>query len=156
VGLNDSCSAIRGLGQVREPPHEGSAAHTRWLLLAILSTTAGAVDVIGFLTLGGLLTAHATGNLAIQAAHYVTDGFSRVGPLLAVPVFVAVLGVVALAFLAGCLGLGTWFGPFADADRPMAVRLPITVPNSAIPNALAIAAAPRDETRAPFASPRLG
>jgi hypothetical protein len=34
-----------------------------WLLRAVLSTTAGAVDVIG-LALGGLFTAHITGNLA--------------------------------------------------------------------------------------------
>jgi uncharacterized membrane protein YoaK (UPF0700 family) len=61
---------------------------------------------------------------------------------MAVPVFVAVLGAVTLAsaaaakagygsrrallvlqaaLLAGCLGLGAGFGPFADADRPMAV-----------------------------------
>jgi uncharacterized membrane protein YoaK (UPF0700 family) len=112
------------------------------LLPAVLSATAGAADVIGFLALGGLFTAHITGNLCILAAHYVTGGFSQVGPLLAVPVFIAVLGVVTLAFgrverlsdgsrrallvlqaalLAACLGLGVGFGPFADADRPMAV-----------------------------------
>ena len=112
------------------------------LLPAVLSTTAGAVDVIGFLALGGLFTAHITGNVVVVAAHYVTGGFSEVGPLLAVPVFVAVLGVVTLAsvavakagyssrrallvlqaaLLASCLGLGVGFGPFADADRPMAV-----------------------------------
>jgi hypothetical protein len=34
-----------------------------WWLPAILSTTAGAVDVIGFLVFGGLFTAHITGNL---------------------------------------------------------------------------------------------
>src|SRR5438445_3349345 len=68
-----------------------------WLLPAVLSTTAGAVDVIGFLGLGGLFTAHITGNLVIVAVHYVTGGFSQVGPLLAVPVFIAVLGVVTLA-----------------------------------------------------------
>jgi uncharacterized membrane protein YoaK (UPF0700 family) len=113
-----------------------------WLLPAVLSTTAGAVDVIGFLALGGLFTAHITGNLVIVAAHYVTGGFSQVGPLLAVPVFIAVLGVVTLtggvieragygprrallalhaALLAGCLGLGVGLGPFANADSPMAV-----------------------------------
>ncbi len=113
-----------------------------WLLPFVLSTTAGAVDVIGFLGLGGLFTAHITGNLVIVAAHYITGGFSEVGPLLSVPVFVAVLGAVTLAsgavekagysqrrpllvlqaaLLAGCLGLGAGFGPFADADRPMAV-----------------------------------
>jgi uncharacterized membrane protein YoaK (UPF0700 family) len=113
-----------------------------WLLPAVLSTTAGAVDVIGFLALGGLFTAHISGNLCVVAAHYITGRFSQAGPLLSVPVFVAVLGAVTLAsgavekagysprrallvlqaaLLAGCLGLGVWFGPFADADRPRAV-----------------------------------
>jgi uncharacterized membrane protein YoaK (UPF0700 family) len=119
---------------------------TSWLsvrlwLPAILSTAAGAVDVIGFLALGGLFTAHITGNLVVVAAHYVTGGFSQVGPLLAVPVFVAVLGVVVLVFgrmasksasrralvllhaalLAGCLWLGLRFGPFRNADSALAV-----------------------------------
>jgi uncharacterized membrane protein YoaK (UPF0700 family) len=113
-----------------------------WLLPAVLSTTAGAVDAIGFLALGGLFTAHITGNVVVMAAHYVTGRFGEVGPLLAVPVFVAVLGVVTLAsvaaekagyrsrqallvlhvaLLAGCLGLGAGFGPFADIDGPMVV-----------------------------------
>src|SRR5260370_26539841 len=78
-------------------------AITSWLsvrlwLPAILSTTAGAVDVIGFLAFGGLFTAHITGNLVVVAAHYVTGGFGQVGPILAVPVFIAVLGVVVLLF----------------------------------------------------------
>src|ERR1700732_4760352 len=68
-----------------------------WLLPTVLSTTAGAVDIIGFLALGGLFTAHITGNVVIVAAHYVTGGFSQVGPLLAVPVFMAVLALVTLA-----------------------------------------------------------
>jgi len=67
-----------------------------WLLTAILSVTAGAVDTIGFLALGGLFTAHITGNVVV-AAHYVTGGFGEIGPLLAVPVFVVVLGAVTLA-----------------------------------------------------------
>jgi len=82
---------------------------TSWLsvrlwLPAILSTTAGAVDVIGFLALGGLFAAHITGNLAIVAAHYATGRFGLVGPIgsigpiLAVPVFIVVLGVVVLLF----------------------------------------------------------
>jgi uncharacterized membrane protein YoaK (UPF0700 family) len=115
---------------------------SNWLLPAVLSTTAGAVDVIGFLALGGLFTAHITGNLVVLAAHYVTGRFSEIGPLLAVPVFATVLGVVTLASLAvtkprcvsrrgllvlqafllvSCLGLGLGFGPFANADRPIAV-----------------------------------
>ena len=69
-----------------------------WLLPAVLSTTAGAVDVIGFLTLEGLFTAHISGNVCVLAAHHITGGFSHAGPLLSVPVFIAVLGVVTLAF----------------------------------------------------------
>src|SRR6476661_2716290 len=111
-------------------------AHTHfrspWLLPTVLSTTAGAVDVVGFLALGGLFTAHITGNVVVVAAHYVIGGFSEIGPLLAVPVFVAVLGAVTLAsvaaekagyaprrgllvlhaaLLVGCLGLGAGLGP---------------------------------------------
>ena len=112
-----------------------------WWLPAILSTTAGAVDVIGFLVFGGLFTAHITGNLVVIAAHYVTGGFGQVGPILAVPVFIAVLGVVALLFggiesktksrrallvlhaalLASCLGFGLGFAPFSSSDSPVAV-----------------------------------
>jgi uncharacterized membrane protein YoaK (UPF0700 family) len=121
---------------------KGTGVSSSWLLPTVLSTTAGAVDVIGFLAFGGLFTAHITGNLVVLAAHYVTGGFSQIGPLLSVPVFVAVLGAVAFAFgameethrprrrallllhaalLAGFLGLGVMFGPFADADSATAV-----------------------------------
>jgi uncharacterized membrane protein YoaK (UPF0700 family) len=77
------------------------------LLPFVLSTTAGAVDVIGFLALGGLFTAHITRNVVVVAAHYVAGGFGEVGPLLAVPVFVAVLGLITLAFVAGKLAQAT-------------------------------------------------
>jgi len=112
-----------------------------WLLPTVLSTTAGAVDVIGFLALGGLFTAHITGNLVVLAAHYVTGGFNQAGPLLSVPVFVAVLGAVTLAvgtprdlrasrrtllilqlaFLGGFLGLGIACGPFKDPGSALAI-----------------------------------
>jgi uncharacterized membrane protein YoaK (UPF0700 family) len=112
------------------------------LLPAVLSMTAGSVDVIGFLALGGLFTAHISGNLCILAAHFITGRFSRNGPLLSVPLFIAVLALVTWAFgrndkasngwrrtllilhavpLAACLAFGVWFGPFADVERPMAV-----------------------------------
>lgn len=111
-----------------------------WLLPAVLSTTAGAVDVIGFLALGGLFTAHITGNLVVLAAHYITGRFGETAPLFSVPMFVAVLGVVTLTFvgkpigiarrallvlqavlLACFLGFGTGFGPFPDPNNGMAV-----------------------------------
>ena len=113
-----------------------------WLLPTVLSTTAGAVDVIGFLALGGLFTAHITGNLVVLAAHYVTGGFSEIGPLLSVPVFVIVLGIIMVLFankatrgarrtllllhaslLVGFLALGAGLGPFPDPDSGIAVSV---------------------------------
>jgi uncharacterized membrane protein YoaK (UPF0700 family) len=104
-----------------------------WLFVAVLSTTVGAVDVIGFLALGGLFTAHITGNIVILASHYITRGFSRIGPLIAVPVFIAVLGIVIWAskdkqkhrtlrallilqfvLLTGFLGFSEVLGPFTN------------------------------------------
>jgi uncharacterized membrane protein YoaK (UPF0700 family) len=113
-----------------------------WLLPVVLSATAGAVDVVCFLALGGLFTAHITGNIVVLAAHYINGGFSEVGPLLAVPVFVLILSMVTLssaaaekagyssrrallclqaALLIGSLWLGASFGPFENSDRPTAV-----------------------------------
>jgi uncharacterized membrane protein YoaK (UPF0700 family) len=66
------------------------------LLPAVLSVIAGSVDVIGFLGLGGLFTAHITGNLVILAAHVVTGGEAQVAHMLSVPVFMAVLGLTRL------------------------------------------------------------
>jgi uncharacterized membrane protein YoaK (UPF0700 family) len=71
------------------------------LLPTVLSVIAGSVDAIGFLGLGGLFTAHVTGNLVILAAHLVRGGEAPVAPMLSVPVFVAALGVTRL--LAGAL-----------------------------------------------------
>jgi uncharacterized membrane protein YoaK (UPF0700 family) len=110
-----------------------------WLLPAVLSMTAGAVDVIGFLALG-VFTAHITGNLVIIAAHYITGRFGEIGPILSVPVFMLVLTVVTLAFvtvparvarrallvlqavlIAAFLGFGIGVSSFSDLDSPMVV-----------------------------------
>lgn len=118
--------------------HEQVTA-ANWLLPTALSMTAGAVDVIGFLGLGGLFTAHITGNLVVLAAHYITGGFGQIGPLLAVPVFVTILGVVTWVFvgkvqrvarrallilqtalLAAFFGFGVVCGPFSNPDTAMA------------------------------------
>jgi uncharacterized membrane protein YoaK (UPF0700 family) len=113
-----------------------------WLLPLLLSMTAGACDVISFLALGQLFNAHVTGNLVILAAHYVTGGYSQLGPLMSVPVFIAVAGLVTMAFrapgrasnrslrtllvvhaalVASFLGLAVMFGPFPNADAAPAV-----------------------------------
>ena len=123
---------------LKKTPGLGQQAH--WLLPLVLSTTAGAVDVIGFLALGGLFTAHITGNLVVLAAHYITGRFGEIAPLLSVPMFVVVLGIVTLVFvrkpiqiarrallvlqavlLACFLGFGVRFGPFPDPNNGMAV-----------------------------------
>jgi uncharacterized membrane protein YoaK (UPF0700 family) len=67
------------------------------LLPSILSITAGTVDVISFLGLGGLFTAHITGNLVIFAARVATTRSTPLAPILAVPVFIAVLGLTRTA-----------------------------------------------------------
>ncbi len=67
----------------------------------MLSVIAGSVDAIGFLGLGGLFTAHVTGNLVILAGHLVSGSGAPVAPMLSVPVFVATLGLTRL--LAGAL-----------------------------------------------------
>jgi malic enzyme len=113
----------------------------KWLLPAVLNTTGGMVDVIGFLALDGPFTAHITGNLVVLTTHYVTGGFNQVAPLLLVPVFVAVLGalmlavgtpcdprasrrkllILQLALLGGFLGFGIAFGPFVDPGSALAM-----------------------------------
>jgi len=61
------------------------------LLPSVLSVIAGSVDVISFVGLGGLFTAHITGNLVILAAHVVSGGDAPFAVMLSVPVFMAVL-----------------------------------------------------------------
>ncbi|WP_348269617.1 YoaK family protein [Edaphobacter paludis] len=113
-----------------------------WLFVAVLSVTAGAVDVIGFLALGGLFTAHITGNIVILVTHYTTGGFSRIGPMVAVPVFIAVLATVVWIFkdrpkqrtlrallilqaalLTGFLALSVALGPFSNPGSAIAASV---------------------------------
>jgi uncharacterized membrane protein YoaK (UPF0700 family) len=66
------------------------------LLPCVLSVTAGSVDVISFLGLGGLFTSHITGNLVILAAHIATGRAASLTHILSVPVFLAVLVLTRL------------------------------------------------------------
>jgi uncharacterized membrane protein YoaK (UPF0700 family) len=65
------------------------------VLPAVLSVIAGSVDAISFLGLGGLFTAHVTGNLVL-VAHLATESRAPVAHILSVPVFVATLGLTRL------------------------------------------------------------
>jgi uncharacterized membrane protein YoaK (UPF0700 family) len=62
----------------------------------VLSAIAGSVDSIGFLGLGGLFTAHITGNIVVLAAKLVAGDQAPLAHLIAVPVFVAVLALTRL------------------------------------------------------------
>src|SRR5258708_13047784 len=83
------------------------------LLPTVLSVIAGSTDAIGFLGLGGLFTAHVTGNLVILAAHVVSGGAAPVAPMLAVPGLLVALGGARL--LAGGLG----FTPTHSPPHPL-------------------------------------
>jgi len=66
----------------------------------LLSLIAGSADAIGFIGLGGLFTAHVTGNLVVLAAHVVAGENASVATMLSVPVFVVVLGLTRLLAVA--------------------------------------------------------
>jgi uncharacterized membrane protein YoaK (UPF0700 family) len=112
------------------------------LLPTVLSIIAGSVDAIGFLGLGGLFTAHVTGNLVILAAHLISGGEAPVAPMLSVPVFMVALGLTRLlvgaldkigfvslgpllllqfVLLFGFLVLCVSAGPRIDPDAPIAI-----------------------------------
>jgi Protein of unknown function (DUF1275) len=85
------------------------------LLPTVLSLITESVDAIGFLGLGGLFTAHVTGNLVILAVHLASGGEASVGPMLSVPVFVAALGLTRLlADVLERIGLAVAMGMTAD------------------------------------------
>jgi uncharacterized membrane protein YoaK (UPF0700 family) len=97
------------------------------LLPTVLSIIAGSVDAISFLGLGGLFTAHVTGNLVILAAHFVSGGETSVAPMLAGALerigFASLrpLLLLQLLLLAGFLVLCVSAGPRIDPDATKAI-----------------------------------
>jgi uncharacterized membrane protein YoaK (UPF0700 family) len=77
-------------------------------LTAVLSLTAGSLDVITFLGLSGLFAAHITGNLVVLAAHISAGVPVQPAALLSVPVFMLILGATKiLASGVEAIGYGT-------------------------------------------------
>src|SRR5712671_273261 len=136
---------MSGIAEYRTPrvptPSIESSLGAR-LLPTVLSIIAGSADAIGFLGLGGLFTAHVTGNLVILAAHLVSGSGAPVAPMLSVPVFVVTLGLtrllvggleriglaslrplllLQLLLLVGFLVLCVSAGPRIDPDAPIAI-----------------------------------
>src|ERR1700758_1082079 len=71
------------------------------MLPFVLSVIAGSTDIIGFLGLNGLFTAHTTGNIVVLAAHIVARDPTIFPYMLSVPVFMLVVFLTRL--LAGTL-----------------------------------------------------
>ena len=65
-----------------------------------LSFVAGFVDVLGFVALFGLFTAHVTGNFVLIGAEIVHSGVGVIAKLFALPVFIAAVVVVRFIVLA--------------------------------------------------------
>ncbi|HET9000486.1 MAG TPA: DUF1275 family protein [bacterium] len=80
---------------MRPAPSVDSSLATK-LLPTVLRVIAGSADVISFLGLGGLFTAHITGNLVVLTAHIVSGDAAQVAPMLSVPVFMMALGLTRL------------------------------------------------------------
>jgi uncharacterized membrane protein YoaK (UPF0700 family) len=128
------------------------------LLPTVLSVIAGTTDVISFLGLGGLFTAHVTGNLVILAAHLVTGGEASLARMLSVPVFILVLGLTRVLaagleaagraslrpllllqflLLTACLALCVTAGPHSDPNAaPVILAGMLGVSAMAVQNAL--------------------
>jgi uncharacterized membrane protein YoaK (UPF0700 family) len=108
----------------------------------VLSIIAGSTDVIGFLGLGGLFTAHITGNLVILAARVVDGNPAPLTYVLSVPVFMVALGLtrlfacsverlrvpsltplllLQLLLLGTFLAIGSTAGPRIDPNAPMLI-----------------------------------
>jgi uncharacterized membrane protein YoaK (UPF0700 family) len=98
-------------GSDHQQPKAGSLIGLQ-VLTFVLSLTAGSLDVITYLGLGGLFTAHITGNLVILAAHVAGGGEPDLAAMLSVPVFMLMLGLTRL--LAGGLERGGY-----DSLRPL-------------------------------------
>jgi uncharacterized membrane protein YoaK (UPF0700 family) len=65
-------------------------------LPAVLALLAGVTDVTSWILLGGLFTAHITGNLVVLAANLVSGTPPRLAAVLALPVFIVTVIVATI------------------------------------------------------------
>ena len=114
----------------------------RFAVATLLSFNGGFVDTVGFLGLSGLFVAHVTGNFVTLGAALVLGSHGILNKILALPEFIAVIALARLVgvaarkrgwpalrimltaevvLLAAFFALAVGFGPFEDADRPLAL-----------------------------------
>jgi uncharacterized membrane protein YoaK (UPF0700 family) len=112
------------------------------LLPVVLSLVAGSCDIISFISIGGLFTAHITGNLVVLAARIVGGASAPLSFMISVPVFIVALGLARLlaggldrlgiaslrpllglqfALLCGFLVIGVANGPRIDPNAGAAI-----------------------------------
>ena len=112
------------------------------IVAALLSFNGGFVDTAGFLGLAGLFTAHVTGNFVTLAHAMVHGSEGIVGKVLALPEFILIIALsrlvgtalrahklpamqillgVKVTFLFAFFLLAVRYGPFPDANTPMAL-----------------------------------
>jgi uncharacterized membrane protein YoaK (UPF0700 family) len=117
-------------------------ARTPSAIAALLSFNGGFVDTVAFLGLQGLFVAHVTGNFVTLGAALVTGSHGIVNKMVALPEFIVVIVLARLAgnalrargrpvlrimlaaevfLLAAFFALAAAFGPFPDADTPLAL-----------------------------------
>jgi len=124
----------------------------------LLSFTGGYVDTAGFLALGGLFTAHVTGNFVTLGAALISGTSGIIAKLLALPVFcltifllryvtrltatvedrsLRLMLILKLLFLIAAAIMAIRLGPFADPDGlPLVVTGMLLVVAMAIQNAV--------------------
>ena len=135
----------------------GDASVSRWLPI-LLCFNAGFVDTAGFVALGGLFTAHVTGNIVTFSAALAQGHAPEVGKVIAMPVF-AIVVVAAhllgramavrgqsdfrilmagkLVLLAHAALVAIVIGPFPDPSAPSALMTGMTLVSAmAVQNAL--------------------
>lgn len=119
-----------------------TALDGRKTVTALLAFNGGYVDTASFLGLQGLFASHVTGNFVTLGAAWVLGSHGIIGKLLALPEFVLVIALARLAgtamrtrglpvlrillvtkvaLLLAFFALAVGFGPFADADHPIAL-----------------------------------
>jgi uncharacterized membrane protein YoaK (UPF0700 family) len=139
--ITATASASTGPGTAT--PEPVSAREVIRDLPLLLSVIAGSIDIVGFLCLNGLFTAHITGNLVVLAARIITGDPTIISTILSVPIFVLMLLLTSLLaraieriggsplrslavlqlllLLLSFLALSVAGGPWSDADAPFAI-----------------------------------